>query len=79
MKPAFTITRRDQDRYSAVSNIPMADGSVRADYFMRLDAGALRSDATAGVLRVGGTLTLNLGPVSYAAVARLAIGESVTL
>lgn len=75
----WTITRTTDTDFAAVSNIFMSDGSHRADHLMGLSGNILKSVERPGYLRIGGLLTLTLGPKSFAAVTALAVGESVEL
>lgn len=74
-----TITKLNENLYSAVTDIFMSDGTMRADPEMGLRGNALVSRSRPGLYRVDGVLRFNLGPVSLAAIAALNVGDSVTL
>lgn len=75
----WTITRTSDVAFAATSDLLLADGTFRADYHMGLVGNVLKSIERRGWIRVGGLLSLTLGPTSLAAVSALAVGESVTL
>lgn len=78
-RPIWTITRRDESTYMAVSNIALADGRFEQDHMMELSGNVLQCIWKPGVIRIGGNTRLTLGPVSLPKVHALAVGESVTL
>lgn len=70
------ITRTSPDVFSVVTVDILADGSRRADYAMRLTQTGLHSIEQPGYIRLGGTLHVQLGPISRARVGALAVGET---
>lgn len=79
MTKTITISRLAENEFSAVTNVPMTDGSFQSDLCMKLVGSALRSHSDGTFIRIDCGMRVNLGPVSFAAVSALAIGQSVTL
>ena len=72
----MTITRTTETEYAVVTDTVLADGSLKADYFMRLDGDTLRTITRPGFIHVGFPFTVKLGPVSLAAVQALSVGAT---
>lgn len=75
----MTITRLNAERFAVVTTTALSDGTLRADYAMRLEGTCLRSVEERGCIRVGGLMRVQLGPVTLPRVQALAIGESLTV
>jgi hypothetical protein len=75
----MTIMRVTETDYAVVTDTVLADGSMRADWCMRLDGHALRSVERRGDVRTGGRLRVVLGPTALQRVRLLDVGQSVVL
>lgn len=75
----FAITRTGLDTFAVTTNRMMSDGSFQSDSMMKLNGNKLRSFESRGACRLGGLLTLNLGPQSLAVVESLQVGDSATI
>jgi len=75
----LTICRVEAERYSVVTDVVLSNGAMEADYFMRLDSNMLVPIIQKGLIRVGRTIKIQLGPMSYAQVLALNIGDNVTI
>jgi len=75
----LTICRVEAERYSVVTDVVLANGAMEADYFMRLCSNMLVPIIQKGLIRVGRTIKIKLGPMSYAQVLALNIGDNVTI
>ncbi len=73
------ITRTDQNNYAVETSTALADGSLRADHAMILEGHVLRSHERPGDVRPAGRIRVMLGPISFAKVSALAVGESVSI
>lgn len=73
-----TITRTGVDTYRVDTDRLMSDGSYQADGCLKLYGNVLRSFEKPGHIRIGGLMSITLGPQSLARVQMLAIGESAT-
>lgn len=74
----ITITRTTATDYRVDTDVPMSDGSMRADGLMQLQGNVLRSANRRGFIRVGWAMAITLGPDSLASVSALNVGQSYT-
>ncbi len=74
----MTIKRLDETTFAVITDTVLADMTRKADYGMKLVGNELRSHEQRGHIRTGGTIKVTLGPVSFARVNGLAVGETAT-
>lgn len=72
----MTITRLSKTDYAVITDTLLSDGSYKQDRACRLSNDVLRSHEQRGHVRIGGLITIQLGPKSLAIVSSLAVGQS---
>lgn len=75
----MTITRLADNRFAVTTDTVLTDGSLRADYAMKLTGTELTSISERGYIRISGNMRIKLGPKSFATVSNLAIGQTASL